>query len=92
MCSLEDEWESGWGALPGRGGVAGACVRLTVVQRLAAVLAAHPRVRVLVLNDPNNPTGVKMSRHELTALGELLHKPQFRHIGTAPLLLTILMM
>ena len=41
-------------------------------ERLAAALT--PRTRVLLLNSPNNPTGVTMTRDQLAALGPVLEK------------------
>jgi aspartate/methionine/tyrosine aminotransferase len=35
---------------------------------------------MLILNDPNNPTGVKMNRAEIAGLAALLSKPEFKHI------------
>jgi aspartate aminotransferase len=47
---------------------------------LAAIEAAiTPRTRALIVNSPNNPTGVVYPAEQLQALGELLRQEQSRH-------------
>lgn len=42
--------------------------------RLAAVLAAHPKVKCLVFNYPANPTGITYTATELQALADVIAK------------------
>eukprot|EP01124_Arcella_intermedia_P017955 TRINITY_DN24936_c0_g1_i1.p1 TRINITY_DN24936_c0_g1~~TRINITY_DN24936_c0_g1_i1.p1 ORF type:complete len:503 (+),score=114.71 TRINITY_DN24936_c0_g1_i1:30-1538(+) len=44
-----------------------------------AALKEH-HISLLVLNDPCNPSGVKATRSELTAMAAILSKPEYSHI------------
>jgi len=43
-------------------------------------LRENPSIGVFLLNDPVNPSGVKFNKQELLDIGEVLLKPEFRHI------------
>ncbi|MGE0860106.1 MAG: pyridoxal phosphate-dependent aminotransferase [Gammaproteobacteria bacterium] len=48
--------------------------KLTAAQLDAACTAGHARARLLVLNSPNNPTGLAYDAHELEALARVARK------------------
>jgi aspartate/methionine/tyrosine aminotransferase len=43
-------------------------------------LRENPDIGLLILNDPVNPSGVKLSKEELIEIGEVLTKPEFSNI------------
>lgn len=43
-------------------------------------MAANPHIRMIIVNDPTNPTGAKWTRTELTALANILKQDRFKHI------------
>ncbi|KAL0586085.1 hypothetical protein ABG067_004177 [Albugo candida] len=49
-------------------------------EALEEKLTLNPRIRILILCNPSNPAGTLHEPHHISAIANVLHKPQFQHV------------